>query len=1065
MSATEDAVDVAARFVGPFLGKGNRPPNESVDHRDIVEEALIHLHAINAAEQTAAPDAPYDGSLVGVIYGLLDLITSFGILPYLSYGVAFGQRPQSVLVTSVAASSNSAPDFLSAVVRKLLPVLEQDGSGVQPLLSQRILPDVISALAELSFSPRTGEQSHETYRSKYEKLVASTPTSRLLPILTSLLQQDVPSWWKPLLSKELSMVPLRPHGVRHTIEFLSLSYLSQNSKVPQDASSLKSNMPLPLDAITQASRLLASVPSGWNQDTWFTRIAPELFHLLDGSEGKELSRAAGQIIAGGILAKKSTGAPKTIGWELFAAPFLAAISPPMSTAADIRKNMLGEVIVTEQELNLALKRLGTLASSYSHAGLLKRLLGPVVLSLWGLITYSSTHRSLNREWIELPRAIMLRYMNIACEPPRISAILSNIFYDGEVTWTFSPGSEGGIEIRKRAQANDREMGMGGVLERITKVDQYVSILVTLLAEADLDDLISGSIFVQTSRKWLSPTRPATQSLTNDPDVDPILALVEVKFSEALATQFKDKFARSPQHIIELMRQIIQNFVDEHQTQEKDLTSMKNPSMKNLGRLVHTTRPSVNEATETGSDDLASFALSITNTLLTSKDFKRNPEITMVLDSMLTPLKYLSQNAHEIPISSVVINAAANLIRSIQPAFIPTASIDTQAQHRETLNSAIIDLTSPEPPNRSWAISILRKLVRNSAAFPIIDVPSTAYMILSSSIADPESYVYTAAIPLLVDLAVRAPNPTIRIIVDAFVDIEEQSLRLKKEKDIEEALDFRLRVGEVLNQIVLEDSFWVSSTVLTSKYTSLKLIMESALSLASRRGHRKQTLAKRNETTEAERRQQEEGEAAWGGPIPNLLDPNADNPVEQAERDALFKIIQGWEDTGIEEDVRIRASALSVLSSVMEKRLSLLSKVSVDAILQMILLILTMESTEAKGILRRAAVLVVMGMLRAMVAEIEAGRESAAGLGPEKTEEIKKVMEWLKDDDVDVLVRGHAGSVIEGLEALQMQRLYKIRDAGLRLGPNMGLEENLLGLNIQPVSQHQGKKRLVVEEIE
>ena len=146
-------MDAAARFIGPFVGKGATSADASAHPHEVVYEALSHLQAINAAEQAAAPDAPYDGSLVGVMYGLLDLITVVGIIPSLSQGVTFGQRPQSMLVGSISVPSDADRDFLSATIDRLLPILEQDGSGVQPLLSQRILPDIISALADLAGVP------------------------------------------------------------------------------------------------------------------------------------------------------------------------------------------------------------------------------------------------------------------------------------------------------------------------------------------------------------------------------------------------------------------------------------------------------------------------------------------------------------------------------------------------------------------------------------------------------------------------------------------------------------------------------------------------------------------------------------------------------------------------------------------------------------------------------------------------------------------------------------------------------------------------------------------------
>ncbi|KAK7193755.1 hypothetical protein DPSP01_000309 [Paraphaeosphaeria sporulosa] len=1067
MSAVENAIDAAIQFIGPFLGKGTVPQQEASEFPHLLQESLAHLQAINTAEQVAAPDEPYDGSLVGVVYGLLDLITSIGILPYLSKGIIFSQRPKSVLVVSIPVQPSPERDPLSHAIDVLIPIIALDGAGVQPLLVQRIFPDVISALAELSFSPQSSETLHSRYTPAYEKLIATTPVSRLLPILTSLLQQDVPPWWKARLTKELTLIPLRPYGVRHTVEFLALSYLSKNSQVPQDASGPQSKLPLPLESITQAARLLSSVPVEMTQDEWFTQLAPQLLNLLDGNEGQELSRAAGQIIAGGILNKKSIGAPKTIGWELFARPLLETIYPTTSQTSDPKKNALGQIIVDEKNLRRALSRLATLTSSYSHAGVLKRLVGPIHLPLWGLISYASSHPSLDKGWSMLPRTILLRYLTLACEVPRVGNISRNLFWDGEPSWTFAPGSQGGVEIRTRTPVNDNLGNMGDLLSRMASVDQYVSVLVSLLVEANVEDSTAGAIFIQSTKRWLSPDSRSATSLTSEPDVDPLSALVDAKFSEALATQFKEKFARSPQHIIELMGQLLHNFVQEHKVKIKDLKSRNKPTRANLGKIAQASSATPAESSDGGSEDLVSFAISIISTIISSPGFQQTPEIAEVIGSMLPSLQHLSQSSHELPIPPLIRNAAANILQTIQPNSASTPTADPLAQHRVTLKTALTDIVSPEPPNRVWALSAIRKLVQDPLAFPILDIPSLTHTILSASVADGESYVHTAAIPAVVELTVRAPNPTVRILVDAFVDIDERSLRLKKEKEIEEALDFRLRVGEILNNFVAEDAFWLSDTAVSTKYTSLKLIIEATLSLASRRGQRKKTLAKRNELLEIERKDQEEGEAAWGGPIPNLLDPEAHNAAEQAERDALFKIVQGWEDTGIEEDVRVRASALSVLGSVLEKRLELLSQVTVDAALQMVLQIVTIETAEAKGILRRAAVLVVMGLLRGMDGLLEEGKESVAGLGARQMEEVERVMRWARDDDVDGLVRDHAGNVVEGLETWRMKKLYKIRDEGLRLGPDLGLEGHLQGLNVQPLSEQRGTRRkgLIVEEIE
>ena len=246
-----------------------------------------------------------------------------------------------------------------------------------------------------------------------------------------------------------------------------------------------------------------------------------------------------------------------------------------------------------------------------------------------------------------------------------------------------------------------------------------------------------------------------------------------------------------------------------------------------------------------------------------------------------------------------------------------------------------------------------------------------------------------------------------------------------------------------------------------------MMLEAVLSVASRRAQRKKTQSTRFEIAELERRTQEEGEAAWGGPIPNLLDPDAEDPEAQRERDQLLKIVMGGEDTGIEEDVRVRASGLSVLSVIVEKRLDLLAQVDVDAALQMAVQILVVETGPAKAILRRAAVLVAMGLLKGMDALLEDGKESAAGIAMRQTDELERVMRWTRDVDGDDMVRGHAENVIEGLETWRMKKLFMVRDEQYRLDANSSLEGNLQGLDVNPTKEQDGKgrRRPIVEEIE
>jgi hypothetical protein len=1081
MGAVEDAVDAAANFIGPFVDTSQRGASTCQDDLDVgvlVQQAISHLQAINDADLAADADAPYDASLAGVVYGLLDIITSFGVLPHLSPGVAFSQRPRSVL-TAVSPSFTKRDELrLSKIASALVPLLEQKGSGVQPLLNQRLLPDIISVLAELSFSPMHCDQNH-AFVHVYKKVVESTPTSRLLPILTTFLQQSLPAWLKPIMSNELGTIPLRPRGVRHTIEFLSLSYLSKTSGMPQDASGPQSQIPIPLEAVTQASRLLVLPPAEMSQDEWLLKLAPQLWTLLDGDEGVELSRAAGQIIAGGVLSKRATGAPDSFGWQLFAQPLLQAINPK-EMKAETDSN--GSVLVQERELELALKRLYAIISAYSHAGLLKRLISPVLLSAWALLNYAHERPALDRKWVVLSKGILTRYISVLCEPGQIDQIAINLFWDGDATWSLKPGSQGGIEIRRRSQDDRDSNNMANVLARIGSLDSRVRLLVSLLDDAKTPDDAVGLIFLQATRRWLSPTRDTKTYLTDGIDTDdPFVVLTDAKLSEAMGTKFRAQLARNPQHIVELMGQLLSNFTHEHQTRVHGFMERNKATRAKLLNVVKTEQEghgSMSSENSAADEELVSFALSILSTLVSSKHFEQTPATQTSLASIVASLDYLSKEQAHVPISRLITNSAKTLLQLVQPPPTPTLTRNTgaAAEARVTLKTILEDLTSPEPPNRTWALDALRKFMQDSSAFPVMDVPSMAHLLLSASLADPESYVHTAAMPVVVDLTTRAPNPVLGILVDAFVDVDEQSLKLargrqteKKDRELQLALDFRLRVGEVLNSFVLADVFFYSQSDIAVQYRCLKRIYEACLSLASRRGKRTQTLSTRTKLAQAEQQLQEEGEEAWGGPIPNLLDPDGEGlqEQEQAERDALLKIIKGWEDTGVEEDVRIRASALSVMSTVIEHRLGFLRQVTVDAALQMVLLIVSMERTGAKAIVRRAAVMVIMGLLRGLDGLLEAGKESAVGLSIIQQNEVARVLQWVGAEDMDDVVRDHAASVLEGLETWRMKRLYQFKEEGLVLGAELGLEGSLRGLDVQPKTKRDGNERrkLVVEELD
>jgi len=107
----------------------------------------------------------------------------------------------------------------------------------------------------------------------------------------------------------LTLVPLRPDGVRGTLEFVFSVHPANVPTPAEESVPQKRGASITTEAVAIATKLLTSIPSNVTPEVWFAGIAPQLFDLLDGKQGPELIKVAAQIIGYGILGRKVFGAP------------------------------------------------------------------------------------------------------------------------------------------------------------------------------------------------------------------------------------------------------------------------------------------------------------------------------------------------------------------------------------------------------------------------------------------------------------------------------------------------------------------------------------------------------------------------------------------------------------------------------------------------------------------------------------------------------------------------------------------------------------------------------------
>lgn len=107
----------------------------------------------------------------------------------------------------------------------------------------------------------------------------------------------------------LTLVPLKPDGVRATVEFVFSVHPSNTVTSFEKATPQKQGANITQESLNMASKLISRPPSTVTAEEWFSGVAPQLLALLDGKDGPELMKVAAYVVGFGILGRKESGSP------------------------------------------------------------------------------------------------------------------------------------------------------------------------------------------------------------------------------------------------------------------------------------------------------------------------------------------------------------------------------------------------------------------------------------------------------------------------------------------------------------------------------------------------------------------------------------------------------------------------------------------------------------------------------------------------------------------------------------------------------------------------------------
>ncbi|RYP65018.1 hypothetical protein DL771_008515 [Monosporascus sp. 5C6A] len=904
------------------------------------------------------------------------------------------------------------------------------------------LVKAIEDAATKAFDPSNKEKSSADFRD-FNLLISQALNILIKP-------GRVPNWLHTRLMNELTRLPQRPNGVRAILEFVFSVHPSSTVKMSEAASPQKQGANITMEALKMASNLLSVPPADTDPREWFTGIAPQLLSLLDGKDGTDLAKVAAYVIGFGILGRRKYGSLGSAGWDAFAFPMLGNINPslatspsdpvqpfrpqavrpptspeaPMDDIGDIININTQAVIIEADELAKSLRRLTSLLNSHPNPGLTRRLLHNIVPQLWALSSWPQQAEDIANRYSRPAKTLLETFLKLSESATYLQELVDNLLYKGEsdgtrFQWIYECSADGGIHVRwlQYGQASEHRQLDVGELE--SKATAFVQLLQSLDTDAQISALLLVLLRDSLANQVVLPEIKirVDEELSDDPRTP----LIKAKVLQKMLEMIPSKLVHDPKTMLSLVSRILRDF---------DATSEDN--------------------------DSTAIALSLLNLVVTAPSFRKSDIDSDLLASIEASLDIIKK-AHNADVSQTAHNLS--LLLSYRdtiddPSDRLSVPTEKQVEDRRTYNLAIQYITEPDspPPVRSEGLNLLSSLIQANSS--ILDIPAILAL-LSSLLSDDEDYTNLRVIKLFTQLATRHPKSVTKEILEHYVDVGEKA-----------NTDTRLRFGEALLQVIqrLGETFTgdVAATV-----------CENLLATAGRRGHRPKTEKRQERDALGRARKHKEASDAWGGEVPDLGSDDERTEEERARDEAIARIVGGWESRRGSEDVRVRASALSIFAAALETNAAGPGPALVEASVDLCLDVLTLERGPETGILRRAAVHAVLVFVRAVADAREERRRLGFGLPNDTSADIARVLRYVAQTDADGLVQHNAREVAESLENWTLMALLPPEATGDD-GPGATLTR-LAGLNVgaprsQPALRQEGpgsgvQGRPRIEEVE
>lgn len=603
--------------------------------------------------------------------------------------------------------------------------------------------DFLTISAALSTIPYFSTSTRQMYSNQHIRVATIPETYELMQTYSLLAASPSPSYFKQFIMSQLQLLHYnapRKDGLLALIELVC---------------GLRDKENISTEAFDHVARVVLSKPKSVATGAYFDSISEQAYNLLVNINRPIVANCICHFME--LLWHKN----QLVLNDFFLKKFWSCFNPTDANS---------DIIVTEALLNNNINVLLSLTKNGLPKDFMMAVFSPILIQLWSYFKF--LRRNLQPEAVV--KAILRSFLLLSDSTSNfLTDIAKNLTVEGGEFWTFSMGPNQLAQIERK---------LGGLGEASVSSDKRINAFLGELDEScaafvelceDLDESVIQTMFLAILKRWLK----TDSSQRIDGDEDPFFVLVDLRLLESIGNKFKEKLARTPYGMLELVYNVL--------LAETKSEKVANSSLSGVATNEGDSDDEDEELEETQlSAHTISVALELASAILSESTLSLDEKCTDLLRLLVLVLEKVQKTVTDDQLK-LTIGSFSERIRDVLEGDKPMSS--AEEVQKQTLKKAIISLNDPLVPVRAHGLYLLRTLVEEKSEVISLEFVLDLHL---NQLKDSDPFVYLNAIKGLESLINWDEKDVVNILTRVYAYPDHENLEGSD-------LDERLKVGEVL----------------------------------------------------------------------------------------------------------------------------------------------------------------------------------------------------------------------------------------------------------------------------